>query len=353
MSSPLQVSILICAHNEELKIGQLLVSLAHQTFADRISEILLVDNASTDQTVEVAKNIAETYQLPLSITPLKINNIGSARKHLITAAKEDFVAFVDADCKVDPRWLQTLIGHYSNLSKHHAKVAGVGGPHRLPGKNLIQKIITHNLENGFLHGFSAQAHFTKGFPRRKDHLPTTNAFFSKKSIIDAGNFSEYFSFVGEDLDLGLRLRKKDYELFIFDTPQVINDCADGITDWTKRMFRFGIAQGLTFGRRFSFVTLYIISITLLIVFLLTSTTPLQPFIVTLLLLLALITKPLPMNQISRFKISKYILSFVIGIFSLSITCGAYYFGFLAGLFLKLKNFFKTKPQSFSSSSATG
>jgi cellulose synthase/poly-beta-1,6-N-acetylglucosamine synthase-like glycosyltransferase len=330
MSSQLRVSILICAKNEESNIPTLLISLANQTVFQQISEIVLADNQSTDRTIEVSKEIAETYQLPLRILPMPENNIGKTRNVLVNEAKEDYVAFVDADCKVEPHWLQLLLAHFSSLSKFDSQLVGVGGPNRTPGKNFFQKILNANLEHGWLHGFSAQGYAQKK-RQKKDHLPTTNALFLKSAILEAGNFSAQFARVGEDLDLGLRLRKKNFSLQQMPGPVVINDCATNMRQWASRMFRFGVAQGLTFGRRLSFVTSFLVACSFLIPFLIIFPETVRPVALAALTFTLVIAQPVPAQSFHSNKRVKAVLSYLLAPAVYWITALFYFLGFYWGL----------------------
>lgn len=344
---PLDVSILISARNEEKNIPALLVSLANQTARDNIVEILIADNNSTDRTREVCEQIAETYDLPLRVIPMHQNNLGDSRRQLVDLSKAEYLVFIDADCKVETHWLQTLISHFSSLSKHHPKLAGVGGPNRLPNKNLFQKMINQNLNHGLLHGFSAQAHRANSVHGlKKDHLPTTNALMKKSAIVDAGNFSPRFVRVGEDLELGLRMVRRGSELRVLPHPEVINDCAQTMGGWLNRMFRFGQAQGLTFGMRFSAVTMLILSMTLIAATLPFVGSRIQGLtVLTVLVLISLVSKPVTFNSWKLKNIYRGTLSYFLAIVTLAGTGVVYFVGFYVGLFKK----FFLRPQLKNSS----
>ena len=66
----MKVSILVPAHNEEQNILDMLVSLERQSYAKNIDEILIADNASTDQTFELISEFSKGSAL----------NIGSWRR---------------------------------------------------------------------------------------------------------------------------------------------------------------------------------------------------------------------------------------------------------------------------------
>lgn len=342
MNSPFRVSILICAHNEEKNIAALLVSLAHQTALTNIKEVILADNKSTDKTVSLAQEMAQTYQLPLRVLSLGENNIGKARRALVEAATETLVAFVDGDCKVEPSWLQTLLSHFLNVSKFDSRLAGVGGPNRTSGKNFFQKTLNANLDRGWLHGFSSQSFQTKKLAGISvDHLPTTNALFLKSALVSVGNFSASFARVGEDLDLGLRLTQNRYQLRSFPTPVVINDCAETLGEWAQRMFRFGVAQGLTLGRRLSFVTLTLLVGTLWAGWLLAYPNALTAQASLILFsIVVLISRAVPQRHFQSRKMVQSTLSFFYAPVIYGTTAFFYFCGFYWGALKRIEGLYK-------------
>lgn len=96
-----RLSVIVCAYNEERFLGACLHSLLAQTRLP--DEIIVVDNASTDHTREVACGIAG------------VRVVAEPRKGLVRArergrleASGDVLAFVDADCRAPVFWLERL-----------------------------------------------------------------------------------------------------------------------------------------------------------------------------------------------------------------------------------------------------
>ncbi len=95
------VSIIIPAYNEETLIGECLRSIAGQSYS-RL-EVIVVDDGSTDRTLEVAKN--------LKVKTLSQNHKGpgSARNLAATHAKGEILVFVDADMTFDKNFVEDLV----------------------------------------------------------------------------------------------------------------------------------------------------------------------------------------------------------------------------------------------------
>ncbi|MGR6117769.1 glycosyltransferase family 2 protein [Aeribacillus composti] len=90
-----KVSIIIPTHNSEKYIGDTLNSVLSQTY--RNIEVLVVDDASTDNTISIIKNISNLDDR-VKIIQLKVNSGAAvARNTGIKNATGRFIAFIDAD----------------------------------------------------------------------------------------------------------------------------------------------------------------------------------------------------------------------------------------------------------------
>lgn len=89
------VSVVIPAHNAATTIATTLASLRSE--AAVIGEILLVDDASTDSTVAVARQAAAQLSLPLRVLPANCRDAGGARNVALAEARYPWVYLIDAD----------------------------------------------------------------------------------------------------------------------------------------------------------------------------------------------------------------------------------------------------------------
>lgn len=95
----LPVSVQVCTLNEEANIGPCLESIQ----ANDPQEIVVIDGGSVDRTVDIAKaagaKVIATGRLGL----------GPSRQKGWRSAGLPYVAFVDADDRLPPRWLQVML----------------------------------------------------------------------------------------------------------------------------------------------------------------------------------------------------------------------------------------------------
>jgi len=94
------VSVVIPSYNEEKNIGRCLESLSNQE--EKADEIIVVDNNSTDKTVEIAKKYNAI------IVKEKKQGMIPARDTGFNHAKFDIIARTDADTIVPKDWIKRI-----------------------------------------------------------------------------------------------------------------------------------------------------------------------------------------------------------------------------------------------------
>lgn len=113
-----EISLIIRTHNEEKWIGECLRAVSNQTMKD--TEVILVDNLSTDKTVEKAENIYPDINL------VQIDDYlpGKALNKGIRASSGNFFVCLSAHCiPVNEFWLESL---HANFEEYN-DIAGVYG----------------------------------------------------------------------------------------------------------------------------------------------------------------------------------------------------------------------------------
>ena len=108
MKKPL-VTVLLPVYNNE-KINICIDSVLNQTFKD--FELLIIDNASTDNTVKVIKKYKDP-RINLVVNKQNIGPTGSLNKG-VTLAKGKYIARIDADDLILPERLQKQVDFMEN-----------------------------------------------------------------------------------------------------------------------------------------------------------------------------------------------------------------------------------------------
>ena len=107
------ISIVIPAYNEEKYLPETLRALALAQLAvarspwSMPSEVIVVDNASTDRTREVAESLGAR------VVSHSVRNISSVRNAGLQDARFDLVFAIDADCTIEADALQEIVSDMS------------------------------------------------------------------------------------------------------------------------------------------------------------------------------------------------------------------------------------------------
>ncbi len=176
-----RLSVVIPVRNEVANLPALLADLAQQTYTDM--EVIVVDDASDDDTAWLARQFFETHALAGHVLSIPNVPTASPKKRALTAgiglATGSLIVTTDGDCRVGPRWLETLAQCYQQT---HARM--ICGPVTfLPETNLFDCLQT--VEGASLIG-SGAATLRLGLPTMCNGA---NLCYEKRVFIDIGGFS--------------------------------------------------------------------------------------------------------------------------------------------------------------------
>jgi len=112
------ISVVIAVRNEEVNIESLIHSLNEQTLSKANYEVLIVNDNSTDSTLEKLTK-AKTQHQWLKVIQQKEGIIGkkAALNLGLHNAKAELIAFTDGDCIPCTTWLETLWDFYLKKNK--------------------------------------------------------------------------------------------------------------------------------------------------------------------------------------------------------------------------------------------
>lgn len=117
------VTAAICTHNRAAYLGKALESLLTQTLDASRYEVLVVDNASTDDTKRVAE--AARRRAP-NVRYVHVPELGvsHARNASWLEARAPFVAYLDDDAIAHPDWLERALHAFDNTRPEPGAVGG-------------------------------------------------------------------------------------------------------------------------------------------------------------------------------------------------------------------------------------
>jgi GT2 family glycosyltransferase len=187
-----RVTIVIPVYNGERTIADCVSSLLAVRYPRELLEIVLVDNGSTDATLERVRAFGEAVR----VVREPARGASAARNRGIREARGEVVVFTDADCVVEPGWIAGVVAPLGDR-----EVGAVGGPIlSRDGGNRIERFgeVIHD---------QRRAIEEEEYP----YVASGNWASRREVVIAAGLFDEALP-RGQDVDLAWRIVQRGYRL---------------------------------------------------------------------------------------------------------------------------------------------
>ena len=189
----MKISLIIPAYNEEQWIGGCL-SHIQKNAPEKFHEIIVIDNASTDKTGEVAAGFPG-----VRVVREDKKGLVQARQRGYIEAKGDILAYMDADSHVNPGW-------YERIERAFTKrpgLAAISGPYLYYDANWLQNLLTY-----IWYVLAYPLYLALGY------MMTGGNFAIKRSVLDQmKGFDTSIEFYGEDTNIARRAHKFGKVLF--------------------------------------------------------------------------------------------------------------------------------------------
>ncbi len=199
----MRLSFVVPAYNEEAYLPDCLKSILAQTqeLGDAV-EIIVVNNASTDRTREVA---LEYPGVRVVDEPRK--GLTFARQAGFAASTGDLIANVDSDSRLTPGWVATVLKDFEN----EPKLVALSGPFIYYDLSPSQRVSVQV--------FYAIAFLVYGFNRyvlrAGSMVQGGNFVLRRDALLKIGGFDTSISFYGEDTDIARRMNEVGTVKFTF------------------------------------------------------------------------------------------------------------------------------------------
>jgi GT2 family glycosyltransferase len=205
-----KVGVVIVNWNGDRFLDRCLTALLAQTVAPH--EIILVDNASCDSSLDIVRRFPSVKILVQS------ENIGFARGNNLAiraaSAESKWIALLNPDAFVEPRWLEELLlaaRDYPSFDLFGSKLVVAADPAMLDGAGDAYHISGLVWRNA--HG--APVSSVPEHAREVFSACAAAALYRRSAFVAVGGFDEDFFCYVEDIDLGFRLRLAGYRcLFV-------------------------------------------------------------------------------------------------------------------------------------------
>ena len=115
------ISIIVPARNEEKNISKCLNSLLNQDYPKDLYKIHVIDDHSTDKTVEIVKSFEKKYPKTIQLHSPKQTQetvIKAYKKFAIQYgiehSEDELIFTIDADCWAQPTWFSSMVKYFEN-----------------------------------------------------------------------------------------------------------------------------------------------------------------------------------------------------------------------------------------------
>jgi glycosyltransferase involved in cell wall biosynthesis len=213
----MRLSFVVPAYNEEAYLPACLTSILDQTrdLPAGTTEIIVVNNASTDRTREVALGFPG-----VTVVDETRKGLTFARQAGFAASQGELIANVDADSRLTPGWVKQVLDTFAEADRKYAAAASDA---KKPLVSLSGPVLYYDLtpsQRVLVHIFYLTAWTTYAINRyvlRVGSMVQGGNFVTARSGLDAiGGFNTAISFYGEDTDIARRLNEVGEVRFTFE-----------------------------------------------------------------------------------------------------------------------------------------
>ena len=218
-----RISVIIPIYNAEEYLPSLFDAIETNTFFEG-DEILLVDNGSTDNSVEFCRKAA--MRKPKLYTCLSYSEVAgsyAARNYAVKRAKGDILVFTDSDCKPESGWIDVF---RDNIKK------GI----------VLAGNIQIEIENkGLWEHFDSLAHLNSEKNAKNNRVATANMAVLYDDFMRVGFFEKRFS--GGDYEWSMRAVKNRMQILYLSNAVVLHPSRKTFEEILKKEQRIAYGVG--------------------------------------------------------------------------------------------------------------
>ena len=221
------ISVIVCAHNEEVYINECLTALFKQSYDFNNYEILIINDESTDKTSVIVEEFIQKNRNAIGpkIIYHKITHSGLsvARNTGIKLCSGDIVAFIDGDAVANVNWVEEISKYYEQCNTP----AIIGGPIKLLNDNSeFARLIYNSFQ-------SVEMNLLKA-------IYGTNMAFSKILFDEDTFFNPLFMSRGDETFVFNKIKIKfDIEPIQVNSIIVKHECPESKEAWLRTRFYNG------------------------------------------------------------------------------------------------------------------
>jgi glycosyltransferase involved in cell wall biosynthesis len=206
VSEQVAISFVVPAYNEEKRLTRTLTAiLAEIHKAECPAEVIVVNNASTDSTGELAASFPKVI-----VVDEPIKGLVQARRAGFLRASGELIANVDADTIITDGWLQRVLGEFDRTPS----LVALSGPYVYYDVSKSTRVAVRAF---YIMGYGFYV-INRFILRVGSMLQGGNFVVRRTALEEIGGYNPLFSFYGEDTDLARRLNAVGAVKFTFRLP---------------------------------------------------------------------------------------------------------------------------------------
>lgn len=218
----LLASVIVPAYRAAATLPACLAALSNQTIPAEAYEIIVVDDASPDDTAELAAQAgARVVRLSHNQGRSQARNAGAE------VARASILLFTDADCAPTPDWLAHMLAPF----QADPDVVGVKGAYLSRQRAWVARFTQLEVEEKY----DRMARQTQ-----IDFIDTYSAGYRRDIFLDNGGFDPGLTYsMLEDQDLSFRLAAKGYKMVFAPQARVYHQHAASLRRYYDRKYTIG------------------------------------------------------------------------------------------------------------------
>ena len=230
------VSIIVPAFNEGKLLKSTVASLLEMDYPRY--EILLVDDGSTDDTRDVARELVGVYRrgtVEVRLVEKPNGGKATALNAGIQVSRYDYVLNVDGDSQLSPDTLRKTIRHFVD-----PRLGAIAGNVKVLNRDNVWTTL-QALE--YVEGLN-MARSAQSIVKLVNIIPGPLGLFRKQAIVDAGWYSS--DTFAEDADITLKIIRAGWRVEYEPDAKSYTEAPDSIVDLLKQRYRWtrGIIQAV-------------------------------------------------------------------------------------------------------------
>lgn len=247
------ISFLICTFNSERHLAEVLEAVARQAPGEKHTEVIIVDDYSTDSTLRIAEVFRERFEnftvidktsVPSTIgtgktsvaatlsktnsSPTPPQKGGATSLNLgFQAVQGDIVCLVDSDAIIDDGWLQRILKEFDDPT-----VAAAAGCIKTANPRTLLARFT---------GAELEDRYSRIRGKDTDHVSTCNTA-CRKDVLDQIGLVDISLRYGYDVDLSHKMKQRGYRLVIIKDTGCRHYWRESLAEYCRQQFNYGYGR---------------------------------------------------------------------------------------------------------------